>query len=149
MASTIQSTSLLVTIIETVSLNNQDINSDNQLVIPYINEFDKRIVTVPASTEITLVSFATQVGAGSYIFDNVKYMRFTNKDDTNSVRLRVKGQSQVFDVKIDAGKSLMMGNTKESANSAGSAFASFVNAYDINAQADTAPVDVEFVVASI
>ena len=148
MGSTIETTSLLVTISEAITLGNREINSENQVAIPYINEFDKRIVTVPSSTEVTIISFATQVGPGQYVLDNAKYVRITNKDDENFVRLRVRGISQEFDVKLDAGKSFMMGNTKESASGSIAPFSAFVDVYNINAQADTAPCDVEFVVAS-
>lgn len=148
MASTIETTSLLVTITEAITLGAQNINSENQVLIEDINEFDKRVVTVPFSTEVTIISFATQVGPGQYILSDAKYIRITNKDDTNFVRLRVKGITEVFDVKLDAGKSFMMGNPRESANSTAAPFSAFVEVYNINAQADTAPVDVEFVVAS-
>lgn len=149
MASTIENTSLLVTVSEQITLNGQAINSVNELTVPDINEFAKRIVSVPSSQEVTLITFATVVGAGSFVLDNVKYLRVTNKDNTNFARLRVKGVSEVFDIKLEAGKSFMMGNVKESANNSGAAFSAFVSAYNITAQADTAPVDVEFVVASI
>lgn len=149
MATTIENTSLLVTITEQISLNGQDINSSNQLTVADINEFSKRIVTVPSATEVTLITFASQVGAGSFIGDNVRYVRVTNKDNTNSVRIRMASTSQVFDMLLDAGKSWVAGNVRESANNSGVTFSAFVNAYNILAQANTAPCDVEFVVASL
>lgn len=150
MASTITSANLTVTISESIQLNGQDINSENQLVIPDINEYDKRIVTIPFASEIQFINFSTAVASGTYIAANVKYMRVSNKDNTNFVRIRVKNAgAETFDIKLEAGKSWMMGNPSESANITGAAFVSFVNATSINAQADTANVDVEFVVASI
>lgn len=150
MATTITNANLTVTISETINLNGVDINSTNQLVIADINEFDKRIVSVPTASEVTLVLFGAAVAAGQYISGNVKYIRLTNKDNTNFVRLRVKkAGADTFDVKIEAGKSFIIGNVSESVSATAAAFSAFVSADSINAQADTGSVDVEVIVASL
>lgn len=149
MATTITNTNLTVTISEQITINDQVRDNVNTLVITDINELATRIMTVPTANEIPIISFATAAAAGTFVIDNVKYVRVTNKDNTNFCRLRVQSTSQAFDIKLDAGKSFLMGNAKESASNAGASFANFVSVYNILAQADTAPVDVEFVVASL
>lgn len=150
MASTITNANLTVTISETINLNGVDINSTNQLVIADINEFDKRIVSVPIASEVTLILFGASVAAGQYITGNVKYIRITNKDNTNFCRVRMtKSGADAFDIKLEAGKSFMIGNTKESVSATSAAFSAFVDATSINAQADTATVDLEIIVASL
>lgn len=150
MATTITPQTLTVTISETINLNNQPINSENQLTISDINEVDKRITSVPTSSEVTLINFGSAVAAGTFIRGNVKYIRITNKDNTNFVRIRVKKTgADTFDIKLDAGKSFMIGNDKESVSASAASFSAFVDADSINAQADTATVDVEYFVASI
>lgn len=150
MASTITAQSLTVTISETITLNNQAINSENQLVVSDINEIDKRIVTIPTASEVTLIGFSTAVAAGTFVRANVKYIRITNKDNTNFVRIRIKKTgAETFDIKLDAGKSFILGNAKESVSATAAAFSAFVDADSINAQADTADVDIEYFVASI
>jgi hypothetical protein len=150
MATTITSQSLTATISEQITLNGQAINSENQLVITNINEIDKRIVTIPTASEVTVIAFSTAVAAGQFIAANVKYIRITNKDDTNFVRIRVKKTgAETFDIKLDAGKSFLMGNNSESVSATAGAFSAFVTADSINAQADTASVDIEYFVASI
>ena len=150
MSTTILPQPLTVTISTAINLNNQPVNSENQLIIPSISAIDKRIVNVPTSSQVTLLTFGSSVGAGQLITGNVKYVQITNKDNTNYVRLRVTRTNQdTFDVKVDAGGYYIMMNTSEAANSNGAAFSSFVNAYNISAQADTAAVDVEIFAASI
>ena len=150
MATTIVNAELSVKISEYINLNGQSMNSENSLLIADINEVDKRIVSVPSSSEVTLMNFAAAVAAGTYITANVRYIRITNKDTVNYVRIRVTNTSDdTFDIKLDAGKSFMMGNTSESASESGAAFSAFVDMSSINAQANTAPVDVEFFIASI
>lgn len=150
MATTITNASLTVTVTEQIELNGQSINSENQLVISDINEVSKRIVTIGISSEVSLVLFGAAVAAGTFINSNIKYIRITNKDNTNFVRLRItKATAETFDIKLEAGKSFMLGNVKESVSATAGAFSAFVDATGINAQADTAAVDLEIFVASI
>lgn len=149
MASTLDTSNLTVTITEQLTSNGQVVNYSNQVVLANIKPFDPRIMTIPTS-EVTVVEFAAAVAAGTFIAANVKYVRITNKDDTNFLRVRVtKISGQTFDVQVDPGKSFLMGNVKESANTNGGAFSAFVDADNISAQADTAPIDIEYFVASI
>jgi DNA-binding protein len=150
MATTISPQTLTVTLSSAINLNGQPINSENQLTIPSIASVDKRIVSVPTSSQVTLLTFGSSVAAGQLITGNVKFVSITNKDSTNYVRLRVTRTNQdTFDVKIDAGGYYIMMNPSESVSANGSAFSSFVNAYNISAQADTGAVDVEIFAASI
>lgn len=150
MASTITNSNLTVTLSEAINIGGQDVNSTNQIVIPNINEVSKRIVTIPFSGEVTVAVFGAAVAAGTFISANIKYVRITNKDDTNFVRIRVtKSGADTFDVKLEAGKSFILGNTKESVSATAVAFSAFTDATGINAQADTANVDIEMFIATI
>lgn len=150
MATTITAQSLTVTISESIVLNGQPINSENQLIISDINEYSKRIMSIPTASEVTLVAFGASVAAGQFVTGDLKYLRITNKDSVNYARIRIKkNSSDTLDMRLDAGKSFMMGNTKESVSASGAAFSAFADADSISAQAYTAPIDVEFVVASI
>ena len=150
MSTTITPQTLTVTISSAINLNNQPINSENQLTVPSISSIDKRVVTVPTSSQVTLLTFGSVVAAGQLITGNVKFVQVTNKDSTNFIRLRVTRTSQdTFDVKIPAGGYYIMMNPKESVSATGVAFSSFVDAYNISAQADTSPVDIEIFAASI
>lgn len=150
MATTLTPATLTVTISEQVILNNQPINSDNQLTIPSITQVDKRIVSIPTASEVTLVDFAASVAAGTFVSSNLKYVRVTNKDAVNYARIRVKKSgADTFDIRLDAGKSFMMGNTDESVSATAATFTSFVTMDSISAQANTSSVDIELFVASI
>lgn len=150
MASTITAANLTTTISETITLNGQTINSENQLVIASVNEFDKRIMTIPTSSEVTVVAFSTAVAAGTFVSGDMKYFRVTNKDAVNYCRIRTKKNgADTFDIRLDAGQSFLLGNTKESVSATAVSFSTFADADSINAQAYTAAVDIEYVVASI
>lgn len=150
MASSLVPSTLTVTLSEAINLNGQPINSQNQLTIANIASVDKRIVTIPTGSEVTVVDFATQVAAGTFIAANLRYVRITNKDTVNYARIRVtKNGGATFDQQLDAGKSMMMGNTNESVSATAVAFTTFVTLDSINSQAYVAPIDLEVFVASV
>jgi hypothetical protein len=150
MATTITAQTLTATISETLVLNGQPINSENQITIASIGQVDKRIVNIPTASEVTILNFGTAIAAGTVIRANVKYIRITNKDATNYVRIRVsKAAGSTFDVKVDAGQSFILSNASESVSTSAGAFSAFADADSISAQANTAAVDIELFVASI
>lgn len=150
MATTITAQTLTATISETLVLNGQPINSENQITIASIGQVDKRIVNIPTASEVTILNFGTAIAAGTVIRANVKYIRITNKDATNYVRIRVsKTSGATFDVKVDAGQSFILSNASESVSTSAGAFSAFADADSISAQANTAAVDIELFVASI
>ena len=105
MASTLSSATMTVRIVESIKLNGTEQGAVNTKIISSINEISKRILTVPTS-EITITSFSTAVSTGTFIEGDVRYIRITNKDDTNFVYLVFKNEySNEFCVKLDFGQS--------------------------------------------
>lgn len=143
MATTITNATLTVTITEAVSLNNKSYGNSNTLTIPSINEVDQRILTIPTS-EVTVVNYGTANAAGTFVRTAVKYLRITNKDDTNFVSLKIADGSEQYWVKLEAGKSFELHNSLiETANT----FSAWANISAISAIADTAAVDIEYFIA--
>ena len=107
MASTITAATLTVTITEAVTLNGYDQGSSNSLTISSVNEVFKRIVTCPASNVTVIASFNSNVygAAGALDVEDVKYIRITNKDDTNALELGVIGAATNYMVELGAGES--------------------------------------------
>lgn len=143
MASTIVNASLSVAITESVTLNGKSYGNINNLSIPNINEVDQRILTIPTSL-IEVVKYGTAAGAGTFVRTDVKYLRITNKDDTNYVSIKVSNGSDQFWVKLEAGKSFELHNGLiETANT----FNAWADIDTIEAIADTAAVDIEYFIA--
>ena len=112
MASTISSATLTVTITEAISLNGSAQGATNTLSIASINEIFKRIVTCTASQTTTLLTFNADVhgAAGAIDLQDAKYIRITNKDDTNALELAVVGAATLYQVELAAGESHVLGN---------------------------------------
>lgn len=110
--------SLQVTISESVSLNNQPIESTHTVNIASVTDIYRRIVTVAASNDATIATFKTAVHTSDNAIDleDAKYIRVTNLDSTNSVTLSLQiagGEDGTANMStsilVEAGKSFMMG----------------------------------------
>jgi hypothetical protein len=147
MATSITPATLTVTINESVILNGYGRSGTNTLTIASVTEVDNRIVNVGTS-EVHIIGFGSANGQGSFVRTDVKYIRITNKDDTNYVTLGVsKTGADTFFVKLEAGKSFMLGNDDLEVDASGGASSAFVEANNISAKANGAACDVEYFVA--
>ena len=150
---------LKVKIEENIILDNQDYGSKRILEISSINEISKRILTI-TTNESTIATFSGAVAsAGHYNDSAVRYIRFTNLDDTNFITLTFRNQdNDEAAIKLDAGQSLiwnadnsggMVGvlNATQDADAASdTALGSLTN---IQADANTGNCDLEMFIASV
>jgi len=107
MATKIRSATLAISVAEDITINGKREGGVSTQVISGINEIFKRILTV-TTTEATMLSFAAAVSQGTFIAGNVRYIRLTNKDDTNFIYLVFKNEySNEFCIKLDKGQSFI------------------------------------------
>ena len=158
MTSTITAATLTVSLTEAITLDGEARGGSVVETIASVTEYSKRIVEVPTS-EISLLSFqATNPGAGTYDEADVKYIRISNRDDTNHVVIVLTDDAaSEVTIKLDKGRSLVFFgddsggvvnfmNAKDSALSITSSITTG-DLTTISAIADTAAVDVELIVA--
>jgi len=142
---------LKVTIREELTLNGYDQGAKNTLSISDIDEVFKRIVTCPANNETTVARFRSSVGnaSGTATFDSaldvqdVKYVRVTNLDGSNSLTLSLQvevgeddsGADTSASILVEAGKSFVMGSPHDG-----------ISLSDANANLVTDLVDVDSLV---
>ena len=150
MASTVTAATATVQIVESLTLANVDRGGNHSQTISNIAEVDRRVLSVPSASEIDVLGIGTTNGQGAFIRANLRYVRITNLDNTNFVRIRVSRTSHdTFDLKIPAGATFMISTGDISANSSGSSFSSFDEWDVISAQADTSEVDIEVVALTV
>ena len=105
MASTVTSSTLQVIVAESITLNGIEYGGSNVLKIDSINECAKRIVTA-STTKTEILAVGSTFGKGGFITGDLRYMRFTNLDDTNHVVLFfLNDLNAEFAVKLDKGQS--------------------------------------------
>tara|TARA_R110000824_G_scaffold16596_3_gene68686 strand:- start:16209 stop:16667 length:459 start_codon:yes stop_codon:yes gene_type:complete len=151
MASTVQSSTLKVTLTERIVLNGSDHGSSNELSISDINEASKRIVTTNGTSATTVVSFGPTPAGGTYVDSDVRYIRITNLDDTNYATLRITGDASTdFAVRLDPYSNYIITSTSTTGvvDYADISGVTLDNLVAISATANTAAVDLEIFVAS-
>ena len=92
MSSTVSKSVLTVIIDESVKLKDNEFNSRQSVKINNINEISQRLVNVPTS-QITLLKLSSSIGAGTYKSSDLKYLRMTNLDNENYIRLSFSNSS--------------------------------------------------------
>ena len=150
---------LTVTHTEDITLNGQQFGTTSIKSITGINEISKRILTI-TTAESTIATFSAAVAsAGHYVAADVRYIRFTNKDDTNFITLTFRNQdNDEVAIKLDAGQTFIWNgdnvngmtavfNATQDADAASdTAFGSLTN---IQADANTGSCDLEMIIASV
>tara|TARA_R110002020_G_scaffold128880_2_gene288766 strand:+ start:132 stop:599 length:468 start_codon:yes stop_codon:yes gene_type:complete len=154
MTSTLTAATMTVTVTESINLNGANQGATNTLSLASIAEISKRIVNVPAS-EVEVVAMGTAVASGTFIESTVKYIRFTNLDDTNHITLTFKDEDNTeFAVLLDKGQTFIYngdiaGGVVNTMHAGGSALTVSLNdLVNVTALADTAACDMEILVAS-
>ena len=150
MATTVLNANLTVTLTDSVSLNGQKYGNTNTLTVAEIDEVYSRVVEVPISAFTNVLELGAASGQGVLKASNVKYIRITNLDDTNYVNLKVFGTDAMV-IKLEAGKSFMLGGVSFDAASADIAQGAVAHnaAFIISAEASVAACDLEVFAATI
>ena len=150
---------LTTTITEAVTLNGKDEGGTNIKNTTGINAIFRRLLTI-TTNEAAIATFSGAVASAGHFNDSyVRYMRFTNLDDTNFITLTFRNQdNDEVAIKLDAGQSFiwnadnaagMVGvfNATQDADAASdTALGSLTN---IQADANTGSCDLEIFIASV
>tara|TARA_Y100000593_G_C4169212_1_gene266066 strand:+ start:127 stop:576 length:450 start_codon:yes stop_codon:yes gene_type:complete len=148
MASSISNATLSVTVTESLTLNGANHGSTKRMNITGINEISKRILTI-ATTGTQVYAGSTEASYGTFVTNDVKYVRITNLDNENFVVLHLEGNSHYAQLSLAPGHVFFLTDVSSTLDSE-SAIASY-SAEDItriDAMADTAVCDIEILVAS-
>ena len=159
MATTLTAATMTVSITESITLNGKNQGGTTINSFASITEISKRILTI-TTNEATIATFSGAVAStGHYNDGNVRYIRFTNLDDTYFVCLTfTNGSNDEFAVKLDAGQSIMLCgdnstgmelifNATQAADAA--SHTAFGPLTTIQADAESSTVDIEMFVASV
>ena len=159
MASTLSSATMTVRVVESIKLNGTEQGAINTKTITGINEISKRIISITTAESVIATFSAAVASAGHYVAADVRYMRFTNKDDTNFITLTFRNQdNDEVAIKLDAGQSFMWAadnsggmvdvfNATQDADAASDT--SLGDLTNIQADANTASCDLEMFIASV
>ena len=149
---TLTAAPLIVTIEEKCSLAGIKRGSKHTVSIAGITDLYTQIVSVPTGG-VGVAEFAATPGAGTFK-TTMKYLRITNLDDTNYIELTFADHAtddsadDLFAVKLEAGKTFMMGSTAfdASLDDADHMLTTDQTIKEIKAKANGGAVDIELVI---
>ena len=150
MASSITSTTLGVTVTESLTLNGVNHGSTKRMNITGINEVSKRIMTVLTTGTQIFKGHESVASYGQFIYGNVKYIRITNLDNDNPVTIHIEDATTTAYTQflIPAGHVFFLTDAAGSYGDNTSVATPSGNIERIDALASTAAVDIEILVAS-
>jgi hypothetical protein len=141
----VSSATLITKISEKITLNGNKYDNIVEKRISGISDIFKRIVTCPANVDTTIFRSGVSVDVTDSSVDvqDVKYIRVTNLDDTNSVNLNLQidvtesgsgasAANETATILLEAGHSFLMGTSHDS-----------VAAYDTDSSVQTTLHDLE------
>ena len=141
----VNSSTLITKISEKITLNGNKYDNVVEKRISGISDIFKRIVTCPANVDTTIFRSGVSVDVTDSSVDvqDVKYIRVTNLDDTNSVNLNLQidvtesgsgasAANETATILLEAGHSFLMGTSHDS-----------VAAYDTDSSVQTTLHDLE------
>jgi hypothetical protein len=157
---------LKITLQESITLPNKNVETlHNVTIISGVNQILRRTDTIAtdfSGSGIEILKFVDseeQQTAGSFVKEDVKYLRITNLDTTNSALIYLVDTNEEFVIfKLEAKKSLMFGNVDFNASQNGDYvvegvwdpdyYSDFVYYDTIKAKAENNSVLLEYFVAS-
>ncbi len=149
MATTVTKATLAVQILEDITLNGTQHGSKTIHEFQQISQVDERILSIP-TYEVSVLNLSSSDGAGTYDTDKIRYVRLTNLDNKNFLRLEFASGSagSQFDVKLRPNTSYIFTNASISGSSAGVTFGSFSDITTVKAKADSSAIDLGLFVAT-
>ena len=153
MASTVTASTMTVSISESITLNGKNQGGTQTFNISSISDIFQRIVSCTASQTTIIASFNADVhgAAGAIDIENSKYIRITNLDDTHAVELAIVGAATLYQVKLAAGESHILGSANDlmlAEADASPSFGTMADIASIQVNPDSNAVDVQVFIAS-
>ena len=93
---------------ERVLLDGTERGTDYNLIIPNIENYDNRIVTIPSGSETTIFEYSDKPGSGTFTSGSFKYGRISNYSTSSILNLKISSSSELMNFSISAGGTFML-----------------------------------------
>ena len=152
MGSTVAKTIFHSTTTETIDINGVKQQAIRKLAENHVTDYSHRILTAAANQVSTVLTFGASNAGGQVSADNVSYVRVSNLDDTDSVRLVINMTDPAngsFHIELPPLKSHMVCTKSAVIVPNGQNFAAYGTVSNIQiATPATSPIDIELFLVS-
>lgn len=108
MATTLNTADLTVNIQESITLNGAAYDQTTTHTISDCYNVMKRVYRLLGAADHTILDFKAAPTDQEFDADDIKYIRITNLDDTNTITVSFSGQTTSAGVDIEAGESTVI-----------------------------------------
>ena len=155
----IQSSNLKVSIRETITINSNKYDAFTNQTITGISEVSKRVLNIPTASQ-EIISISGSIGSGTYITEDVKYIRISNlNDSSNAAHVDLTFRSfdnDEFAVRLDYGSTFMypativngVSGSMDSIDAGEANLSQMASLKNVVAKASGSNVDLELFIAS-
>lgn len=144
---------LVTTLTESVTLNGAIRGTTNTVTTTGINNVYERIVSCTSAQTTHIAAFDSNSYGSAVQIDkeDVRYIRVTNLDTTNTLELAIVGDTTLYQVELKAGQSHILGGADNVMLAEGDTSPSFGTMKDLASiqVQPSANLDVEIFVASV
>lgn len=112
MATTVSASTLTVSLKESIVLNGTTYTQNITKEFSSIKNVSKKIVSCPSSNTTTIATFSSNVydSAGALDQELTAYIRITNLDNANDVKLALVGDATLYQITLRAGQTHILGS---------------------------------------
>ena len=148
MATTVSKTTFTSKITESILINGQQQLVQTILSIPNVTDYSHRIMSV-ATTTTTILSLAAGDAGGTIDKNRKQYVRLTNLDDTNDIRLTfsLTSNQDTYEVVLGPSKTHMLTHKQGDINT-GNAEATLEDILSVKVTASVAACDIDIFTVS-
>ena len=147
MASTLTPTTFNVKIIEEQVVKSNTIKNQTTHTISNVSNVDRRTVTCPLTTSITLFNLdSTNPGAGTFVSSSLEYARVTNLDDTNNLAIIISGSQGTITQKVTPSNTLFIASSNITSSKFNGTFGD--NIESVKAFAIGGSIDVDYTIVN-
>ena len=140
MSTTLTPSTFRVTISEEQIVKNNIIQNDSVYSISNVTNVDRRILTIPSYTPITIFNLnGTNPGAGTFPSSSLKYARITNLDSSWNIALTISGSTTSFTQEVLPQSSIFVISSNVTSSKFNGTFGddiNFIQAYAIGSNID-------------
>ena len=148
MSTTLTPSTFRVTILEEQIAKNKTIQNDSVYSISNVTNVDRRTLTCPQTTSITLFNLdGPNPGAGTFPSSSLKYVRITNLDNTNNIALTISGSATSFTQEVLPQSSIFVVSSNITSSAFNGTFGDDITSIKISTQ-NGINVDVEYTIVN-
>jgi len=132
---------------EELTLDGIDRSNYQTIELSGINYLDHRTMLLPSASKTSIFNFDTEVAAGTFREDKLKYARITNHSTTIPVNIEVSASNQAFNFRMEPQQSFYLPSSQVTGSLVGFSY-DYISSINLRPSGSNNTARVEFFVAT-